>query len=239
MRDLKQATAANVMVFMTDSADHVTGKAGLTLTVTASKDGGAFAGIAPTVTERGSGWYALALTAAMTDTLGDLALHITSAGSDPTDVLCRVVAGSLDADVSSRMATFTYTAPDNATISSISGTIGVAGAGLTALGDARLANLDAAITSRMATFVYTAPDNAGIAELGLSVADLPADIGARVIEGALTQDEITRIILAFAAANGLDLEGAHPRFRDMADSKDRIVATYVAGTRTITSVDGS
>ena len=48
---LKQSTGRNVLVFMTDSSDHVTGKTGLTLTITASKDGAAFAGIAPTVTE--------------------------------------------------------------------------------------------------------------------------------------------------------------------------------------------
>lgn len=40
--------------------------------------------------------------------------------------------------------------------------IGAAGAGLTALGDARLANLDATVSSRLATAGYTAPDNATI-----------------------------------------------------------------------------
>lgn len=114
MRNLKQSATANVMVFMTDAADHVSGKASLTLTITASKDGTAFASITPTVTERGNGWYALALTTSHTDTLGDLALHITGAGADPTDLLCRIVAGSLDADVSSRLASASYTAPDNA-----------------------------------------------------------------------------------------------------------------------------
>lgn len=43
--------------------------------------------------------------------------------------------------------------------------IGVAGAGLTAIGDTRIANLDAAISSRLATAGYTAPDNAGIAAI--------------------------------------------------------------------------
>lgn len=78
------------MVFMTDSIDRVTGKTGLTLTITASKDGGAFATITPTVTERGNGWYNLALTSSHTDTVGDLALHITGTNADPTDVLMDV-----------------------------------------------------------------------------------------------------------------------------------------------------
>jgi hypothetical protein len=43
--------------------------------------------------------------------------------------------------------------------------IGAAGAGLTALGDTRIAFLDASILSRMATFSYTAPDNTTIAAI--------------------------------------------------------------------------
>src|SRR5574343_1123420 len=93
MQEVKQSTAANVMVFMTDSADHVAGKTGLTLTITASKDGAAFASISPTVTERGNGWYSLALTSSHTDTLGDLAVHVTATSADPTDLVRQVVAG--------------------------------------------------------------------------------------------------------------------------------------------------
>ena len=85
MRILKQNTARNVMVLMIDSTDRVTGKTGLTLTVTVSMDGGAFGAIAPVVTERGDGWYSVALTASDTDTVGDLALHITGAGADNFD----------------------------------------------------------------------------------------------------------------------------------------------------------
>lgn len=92
MRAVKQSTARNVMVFMTDSADHVTGKTGLTLTLTASKNGAAFASITPTVTERGSGWYNLALTAGHLDTLGDFVVHATGSGADPSDLAFEVVA---------------------------------------------------------------------------------------------------------------------------------------------------
>lgn len=119
MRKAKQSTAKNVMILMVDSTDHVTGKAGLTLTITASKDGAAFASISPTVTERGNGWYNIALTSSHTDTLGDLALHITGAAADPADIVVLVEAGATDADVSTRLATAGYTAPDNATIATI------------------------------------------------------------------------------------------------------------------------
>lgn len=89
---LKQSTARNLMVLMTDSTDHITGKTGLTLTISASKNGAAFASITPTVTERGDGWYSLALTTAHTDTLGDFVVHVTASGADPTDVREEVFA---------------------------------------------------------------------------------------------------------------------------------------------------
>jgi len=92
MRQVKVSTARTIMVLMVDSTDHVTGKTGLSLTITASKAGAAFASISPTVTERGSGWYSLALTTAHLDTLGDLALHITGTAADPADMLLEVVA---------------------------------------------------------------------------------------------------------------------------------------------------
>lgn len=116
MRKAKQSTAKNVMVLMVDSTDHITGKAGLTLTITASKNGAAFASISPTVTDRGNGWYSVALTASHTDTLGDLALHITGAAADPADMVLLVEAGATDVDVSTRLPTAGYTAPDNAAV---------------------------------------------------------------------------------------------------------------------------
>ena len=96
MRVLKQSTAYNLTVLMVDSTDHVTGKTGLTLTITASKDGAAFASITPTVTELATGWYKLALTSSHTDTVGDLALHITATGADATDVAMVVRARVTD-----------------------------------------------------------------------------------------------------------------------------------------------
>ena len=88
---IPQSTTKNLMVLMVDEADHLTGLAGLTLTITASKDGAAFASISPTVTDRGDGWYNIALTAAHTNTTGDLALHVTGALADPLDLKVEVV----------------------------------------------------------------------------------------------------------------------------------------------------
>jgi len=117
MRLLKQSTAANVISHCLDFVE----EAGMLEAVQAAgfqlKNGAAFASISPTVTERGSGWYNLALTTSHTDTLGDLAVHVTASGADPTDFLCRVSARLVD-DV---LPTSSYTAPDNATITAIAG----------------------------------------------------------------------------------------------------------------------
>jgi hypothetical protein len=82
MREIEQAAAAKVGVYMTDSADHVTGKTGLTLSIRISKNGGAFGGVSPAVTEQENGWYDVELTAAMTDTLGELRGTATASGAD-------------------------------------------------------------------------------------------------------------------------------------------------------------
>jgi hypothetical protein len=96
-RRLDQSTARDLMVFMALSSDHITGATGKTLAISASKAGGAFASISPTVTERGNGWYSIALTSDHTDTVGDLALHITEADCDPTDLVVDVIAPLLTA----------------------------------------------------------------------------------------------------------------------------------------------
>ncbi len=79
------------MLLMIDSADHITGKTGLTVTVTLSKDGAAFGALGGSVAEISSGWYKVALNTTDTGTLGDLAFHATSAGADPTDIVDQVV----------------------------------------------------------------------------------------------------------------------------------------------------
>lgn len=88
---LKVSTAVNVTVVMIDSTNHITGKTGLTLTIRASKAGGAFAAITPTVTELEGGVYKLAFTTSHTDTLGELRLRVTSSGADESDPIWQIV----------------------------------------------------------------------------------------------------------------------------------------------------
>ena len=87
---LKLSTAYTRMFLLIDSADHVTGKTGVSPTVTISKAGAAFGAVGGTVTEVSSGWYKVAYTTTDTNTLGELAVHVTGASCDPTDFVDQV-----------------------------------------------------------------------------------------------------------------------------------------------------
>lgn len=92
---LKQSTVYTRVFLMVQSSDHVSGIAGATVAVSLSKAGGAFAAAGGTVSEIGNGFYKIALTAADTNTLGDLAFHATATGADPTDFIDQVAANIL------------------------------------------------------------------------------------------------------------------------------------------------
>lgn len=77
---------------MVDSTDHVTGKTGLSPTVTISKNGGAFASPSGAVSEVGNGLYKVAGNATDSNTVGELWVHATATGADPTDTSYTVVA---------------------------------------------------------------------------------------------------------------------------------------------------
>ena len=83
---IQQSTTAYPLVFkMLDSTDHLTGKTGLTVTATLSKNGAAFGAAAGTVTEIANGYYKVAGNATDNNTLGKLVLHTTATGADPKD----------------------------------------------------------------------------------------------------------------------------------------------------------
>lgn len=90
---IKQSTADQDLLFlMLDEADHVTGKTGLSPTVTISKNGGSFASPSGAVSEVGNGWYKVAKNSTDSNTLGPLLLHATGTGADPCDDRFDVVA---------------------------------------------------------------------------------------------------------------------------------------------------
>lgn len=87
----QSSTTYPINFLMVDSTDHVTGKTGLTPTVTLSKNGAAFGAALGAVSEIGSGWYSLAGNATDRNTLGELLVHAAAAGADPLDVQYSIV----------------------------------------------------------------------------------------------------------------------------------------------------
>ncbi len=77
---------------MADSASPLSGKTGLTLAVTLSKNGAAFGAAAGTVTETAGGNYYLTPTSADTGTLGPLNVRATASGAVDFNTVKQVVA---------------------------------------------------------------------------------------------------------------------------------------------------
>lgn len=69
--------------------------------------------------------------------------------------------------------------------------LGTAGAGLTALGDTRIANLDAAVSTRLATSGYTAPSNASIAAVKTQTDKLAFTIAGQVDANIQSVNDVT------------------------------------------------
>jgi hypothetical protein len=135
-------------------------------------------------------------------------------------------------------------AADIAAVKSDTANIGTAGAGLTAIGDTRLAHLDADVSTRLATSGYTAPDNATIASIETAIAALndvsTADILAMAYEGSESFQDFLRLSRAelYGKANGGGATTMH--FRDAADSKNRITAIVDSdGDRSSVTVDAT
>lgn len=67
-----------------------------------------------------------------------------------------------------------------------------------------------------------------------------AQVWAHVIEGALTAEQVARLLLAVAAGKSSGGGGTTVRFRDLADGKDRITATVDAqGNRAAVTRDAT
>lgn len=122
---LSESTAARrrIPVLLVDSTDGFTPKTGQTgPTVTISKNGATAVSGAGTFTEVGNGVYYYEFTAGEADTLGWIALNVQKATCRQYNAIIQVMAYDyaagtnlglthLDAAITTRMASFTYTAP--------------------------------------------------------------------------------------------------------------------------------
>jgi hypothetical protein len=126
--------------------------------------------------------------------------------------------------------------------------IGVAGAGLTNLGDTRIANLDATVSSRLASASYTAPDNATITLINNKTTNLPVNPAATTdiptanqnadalldrvngVETGFTPRQTMRLMSAVLCGKSTGHPGS-PVYRNMPDTADRLTATVSSGNR--------
>ena len=104
MYQLKQSAAINVLFYAHDAAgDPVTGLTNGSFTAKRiSKNGGAFADLTATITERERGWYLLPLASGDVDTLGVMTIILTAASIKQVNLQFRVVL-VLSEDLSSRI----------------------------------------------------------------------------------------------------------------------------------------
>lgn len=86
-----------------------------------------------------------------------------------------------------------------------------------------------------------ASSNNGAGTMGekLNDAGSASNPWTEVIESGLTAAEVLRLIASALAADATGLEGPSPVFKSLDGTKDRITATYAAGTRTVTSRDAT
>lgn len=172
---VQQSVVRNIVFFMTDSADHITGKVSLVPTVTLSKNGAGFGAAAGAVTEiggagNGNGWYQLAATVVDTGTLGQLVIHATAAGADPADMLVEVVGFNPQV-----VAVGAAVAGDAMTLAN--GAIVAATFGAGAIDAAAVK--DGAIDA--ATFAAGAIDAAAIKDAAIDNATFAADVGSTAL----------------------------------------------------------
>lgn len=188
------STTATPIIFgpMILSSDHITATGDLhtTVTVTISKNGGAFGAPSGAITWLGSGWYAIAGNATDSNTAGPIAVHASVATNDPFDQTVAFVVDPTVAQFGANMVqangqtisaaagvTLPASVADNADLEELLVTVGAAGAGLTAI------PLAGDFSATMKTSLQTAADaaitaNITIIEINADVDELITTIGA-------------------------------------------------------------
>jgi hypothetical protein len=162
-----QSVALNITITMCSRSSYgMDGLAGLAaaMVITAAKDGAAAAAITPSITDRGGGQYEIALTAAHTDTLGEL--YLTFAHGDAITERVRIRVRAADA-----------TAASQTTIASNQSTLATAVAAVQADTDDIQTRLPAALVGgRMSSYVGAA--DATVVPTPATIATLQAAVDA-------------------------------------------------------------
>lgn len=208
MNTVKLADTYRLM-FGTTSGDGAASNADSTPTVTVRDQGTAMA-YAPTVTNKATGLYEVALL--LTSGNG------FTTGHEYTVEVVATVGGITGRDGLASFKILSYNIED--IISRLPAAL-VSG------------RIDASVGA-MAANTLTASALATDA-----VTEIVAAVWSFVIEGTETITEAWRLVRAVVVGRASGLEGAAPTFRDNANTKNRVVASYASGTRTITSTDAT
>lgn len=228
MQKIKQSSATrHIMFLMVDSTDHVTGKTGLTPTVTISKNAAAFASPAGAVTEVSSGWYKLAANATDSNTLGLLALHATGTGADPVDFIAADVV-AYDPDNAVRMG---MTALPNAAAEAAGG-LYTRGTGAGQINQPANGQIDANTAAMSAGVVTAAAVATGAIDADALAADAGTEIAAAILaaaaDGSYTVVEILRVVMAVLGGQASGLTTTTALYKNAAGTKTRVTATVDA-----------
>lgn len=215
------------------ASDHVTAATGLTIVVTLSKAGGAYAAAGGTVTEIANGLYKIALTTTDTNTVGDLAIRGAVATMDDVKFVDQVTDPIRG--LGSPTALPGVAAGGNGGLvinGSNTGTVALGGLTTTQL----TINSVNMVSQTGDSFARIgAPVGASISA---DIAAIPAAVWAVVIDGTSTAIKLARGWTAalLGKASGLDTNA--PKYRNIADTKDVISATTDAsGDRTAVTLD--
>lgn len=92
MEKVRVGIPKQIGAYLVQSADHITGATGRTLTIEISKAGNVFQEAEADFTEVGYGWYDINFTSNDLGALGFLKVHISATGADPVDFELEVVA---------------------------------------------------------------------------------------------------------------------------------------------------
>jgi hypothetical protein len=117
MAILNQSSTYNRSFLMVSTADHITGSTGLTCAVTLGKAGSTtFVTSTGVITEQVNGWYNIGMTTTDTNTVGELTIHASATGADPTDWTDQVNP-SIPSNIKKNFATngFTFVMTDATT----------------------------------------------------------------------------------------------------------------------------
>jgi len=177
-------------IFMADTADHLTGATGKTVTVQLSKNGGAFGAASGSIAEVSGGWYKLTANATDLNTEGALVIEASATGCDKWRDLAHV-----------------YTV-QNVNVKQVNGSA------VTGVNDFK-ADVSALALQATLTSVKTATDKltfnaanvilADVREVNDSavtgVNDFKADVSALALQATLTSVKTATDKLTFNAAN--------------------------------------